>query len=88
MVFQLVQAQRQKQKELSKNGKRLIVDRRDVLTVRCSDCHLPFLEIADGEIKILSKHGSKKHKNSLTIDHVKMLLVEMLRQQRPEPEYW
>lgn len=86
MGVKLVQFHQQpEKKEKSKNGK-LIVDRQ--LALRCSACNLPFLEVADGEIIILSKHGSKKHKNSLKIEHVKMLLIEMARQNQPDPECW
>ena len=82
---------RSNQKSASqKSGKNLIVDRRDVLTLRCTECHLPFLEIADGELSIQSKHGANKHQNSLSIEQVKKLLLEMVRQQRPrpKPETW
>lgn len=79
---------RNKQRSASQKSGKLVVSRRDVLTLRCSDCNLPFLEITNGEINIQSKHGSKKHSNTLTVAQLKRLLVEMIKQKRPEPELW
>lgn len=58
------------------------------VVVRCHDCQSPFLEVVNGELSIQSKHGSKKHTNTLSVTQVKRLLVEMMNQQKPEPEYW
>lgn len=67
----------------------LILQTRGSISVMiCKHCQLPICEIVDGTIKIESKHGSKKHVNTLTSSHIKMVLVEIARQLRPEPEQW
>lgn len=58
-----------------------------VLICNCDGCELPFLEVRNGLVSIQSKHGSSKHENELTIDHLRMLAVEMYRQIHP-PERW
>ena len=60
---------------------RLILEIRESKSVLiCQHCDKPILEIEEGEIKILSKHGSRKHNNVLTIEYLKMLVFEMQRQ--------
>lgn len=61
--------------------------RGDVSVLLCNHCQLPILEIVNGLVSIQSKHGSSKHENLLTIDHLRMLAVEMYRQTHP-PERW
>lgn len=58
-----------------------------VLICNCDGCVLPILEIKGGLVGIQSKHASSKHENFLTIDHLRMLAVEMYRQSHP-PERW
>lgn len=53
----------------------------------CQHCRKPFLDIQNGEARIVSKHSSSEHENFLTIEHLKMLAVEMYRQTHP-PERW
>jgi hypothetical protein len=53
----------------------------------CSHCDLPFLTIKDGNLLLQAKHGSAKHENTLTIEHLRLLLFEMYRQTHP-PEFW
>lgn len=53
----------------------------------CSCCHRPFLSIENGEIRITEKHGNDRHSNSLTIEHLRMLLA-LMTQQTTKPERW
>lgn len=45
----------------------------------CQHCDKPILEISDEALSIVSKHGSSKHANVLTIEQVEFLLFEMKR---------
>lgn len=67
---------------------RFVLETRGAVSVLiCKDCQRPFLDIVDGQIRLKSKHGSVEHENFLTIDHLRMLAVEMYRQTHP-PERW
>lgn len=55
--------------------------RGDSAVLICSDCSRPFLDIINGQIRIKTKHGSKEHDNFLTEAHLKMIAIEMWRQQ-------
>jgi hypothetical protein len=46
----------------------------------CQHCDKAILEIENGEINIVSKHGSVKHKNTLKLEYGQMLVFEMQRQ--------
>lgn len=61
--------------------------RGDISVLRCNHCRLPILEVKNGEIEVESKHGSSKHRNTLTIEHLRMLAVAMFSQSHP-PERW
>lgn len=61
--------------------------RGNVSVLICSHCQRPFLDIENGEVRIKTKHGSIEHENFLTVDHLRMLAVEMYRQTHP-PERW
>lgn len=61
--------------------------RGDASVLICQHCQRPILDIENGELKIDSKHGSVKHENLLTMDHLRMIAVEMYRQTHP-PERW
>jgi len=54
----------------------------------CSHCQRPFLDIENGELRIRTKHGSKEHENFLTVEHLRMIAVEMFRQTHPPKEFW
>lgn len=47
------------------------------------ECDRPFLKIEDGEVKFLSKHGNAQHENVLTLDHLRMIILELERQLQP-----
>ena len=53
----------------------------------CGGCDRPFLKIEDGEIRFLSKHGNAQHENILTLDHLRMIEIEIKRQLQPY-EQW
>lgn len=59
----------------------------DVSRLICSHCQRPFLELENGEMIFESKHGSAKHENVLTGEHLRMVAVELYRQMHP-PERW
>jgi len=68
---------------------RLIIETRgDASVLICNHCHKPFLEIADGEVRLQNKHGNKIHKNVLTIDHLRMIAFELYRQAHPPDNGW
>jgi hypothetical protein len=66
----------------------LLETRGNASVLLCHKCNLPFFRIENGVMSVESKHGSAKHTNTLTIAHLKMLLIEMVRQLTPEPEQW
>lgn len=66
---------------------RLTIETRGESSVLLCECGQPFLKIVDGEVRIGSKHGSDKHENTLTIEHLRMIAVEMYRQTHP-PQRW
>lgn len=67
--------------ESEKSHPRLILEiKASKSAILCSDCDRPILEISNGELKILSKHGNAKHENVLTIEYLQMLAFEMMRQ--------
>jgi hypothetical protein len=53
----------------------------------CNHCKRPFLEVKNGVIELHAKHGSNTHENVLTVEHLRMLAIEMYRQTHP-PERW
>ena len=53
----------------------------------CESCHLPFLTIENGELLVISKHGSQRHENIITLEQLRMIAFEMYRQKHP-PEIW
>lgn len=59
----------------------------DISRLTCSNCQRPILTISNGEIQVLSKHGSSQHENSLTIDHLRMLAVVMYAQLHPPERF-
>jgi hypothetical protein len=68
--------------------RRLVIETRgDESRLICNDCQRPFLTIEQGELRFLSKHGSQHHENILTLEHLRMLIVELHRQLHP-PERW
>lgn len=70
-------------------GHRLTIETRGKITVLiCNHCQRPFLEIENGEVVCESKHGSAKHKNTLTAEHLRMVALLMFRQTHPAKEYW
>lgn len=59
----------------------------DEAALICGGCSRTFLQIENGEVKFLSKHGNAQHENILTLDHLKMIIVELERQLQPY-EHW
>jgi hypothetical protein len=53
----------------------------------CGHCERPFLEIENGVAVFQNKHGKASHDNRLTLEHLKMIGIEILRQLNP-PQYW
>lgn len=65
----------------SEKSHRLILEIRASKSVLiCQHCDRPLLEIENGEIKIESRHGSKRHENILAIEYLNILVSEMQRQ--------
>lgn len=67
---------------------RLILEIRDSKSVLiCQHCDRPILEIVEGDIEIQSKHGPSLHRNVLSVEYLRMLAFEMIRQKGP-PDNW
>jgi antitoxin (DNA-binding transcriptional repressor) of toxin-antitoxin stability system len=54
----------------------------------CQHCSRPFITVRDGQVIVISKHGSSKDENVLTLDHLRIIAEELKRQLRPVAEYW
>jgi len=66
----------------------LLETRGDESVLLCSKCRRPILTIRDGALRIQSKHGSSLHDNALTESHLRMIAVEMNRQNSAGFERW
>jgi hypothetical protein len=68
---------------------RLTVETKDdgSAAIICGECGRPFLEIANGEVKFVSKHGSGVHENILPFEHMRVLMTLLYQQLHP-PEIW
>jgi hypothetical protein len=64
-----------------------LVSRGETSVLICSDCKRPFLDVENGEVRIKTKHGDQIHENRLTVEHLRMIAIEMWRQAHP-PERW
>lgn len=65
----------------SEKSQRLILEIRESKSVLiCQHCDRPVIELAEGDARILSKHGREKHENILTAEYLEMLAAEMRRQ--------
>lgn len=79
------------EKNLSSSTHKFVLETRgDVSVLICSHCKRPFMDIENGQVRVFTKHGSVEHENILTIEHLKMMAVEMYRQTHPPrpPERW
>lgn len=39
----------------------------EVVTLRCAECGLPFLELEDGQLHIVSRHHGRRHANTVAV---------------------
>ena len=49
----------------------------------CGECARPFLELVDGEVKFISKHGSAVHENILPFEHLRLIMTLLYQQLHP-----
>lgn len=64
-----------------------IESRGETSVIICSQCQRPFFEIANGQIRLLAKHGGAQHENVLTFKHFRLIGSVMYQQLHP-PERW
>ena len=69
-------------------GHRLIIENRGETSVLiCAQCDRSFAIIEEGKIKITERHGSRKDRNELTLQDLRILAGVMWQQLHP-PEVW